>query len=152
MKFLLTRAKSFHKPDGQKGAPDSIVTLSPGEVEAPEWIRETNTYRAGVADGSIRDFAPKDPTFFVPTKAQLVDRGYASEVADEIIARQTELSEQCSVPQADKDLAAEKPATDLKTLGLESNVPEPVHLTKAQLKAQAKRDAKADKTAEAAEK
>ena len=146
MKFLLTRAKSFHKPDGQKGAPDSIVTLSPGEVEAPEWIREINTYRAGVADGSIRDFAPKEPTFFVPTKTQLVDRGYAPEVADEIIARQNELAEQFSGPAA-----AEKPPVDLKTLGLEASIPEPVHLTKAQLKAQAKMDAKADKTTEAAE-
>ena len=91
MKLLLSRAKSFHKPDGGN-APDSIVTLPVGTVEAPEWIRNTNTYRAGVADGSIRDFAPTGSAVFVPSKEQLLERGYAPDVADEIIVRQRELA------------------------------------------------------------
>ena len=116
MKFLLTRAKSFHNPEERRGAPNSIVTCSVGEVEAPEWIRLTNTYRAGVADGSIRDFAPAgQPVVFIPTKEQLIERGYAPEVADEIVVRQRELASQFAAPATEEKPAKEEvdPATDV---------------------------------------
>jgi hypothetical protein len=138
MKFLLTRAKSFHQPGGRRGASESIVTLNPGEVDAPEWIRETNTYRAGVADGSIRDFAPKAPGFFLPTKAQLIEKGYAPDVADEIIARQKELSEQFTKDEPVEAPTPKAPLINPNELGLSSGAPETVPLSKAQVKAAAK--------------
>jgi len=142
MKFLLTRAKSFHLPGGRRGAPESIVTLAPGEVNAPDWVRETNTYRNGVADGSIRDFVQAGPTaFFVPTREQLVEKGYAPEVADEIIARQRELTMQFAPPAKEEklpvyDSAPEPflpPAIDPASLGFGGGTPEPA-LSKAEMK------------------
>ena len=103
MKLLLTCAKSFHRTDGRRGAPGSIVTLAAGQVTAPEWIRETNTYRAGVADGSIRDFAPAGTSVFIPTRNQLLEKGYAPEVADEIIVRQRELEAKFTPPASEED-------------------------------------------------
>ena len=124
MKYLLTRAKSFHKPDAIHGAPGSIVTCAPGEVEAPEWIRETNTYRAGVADGSIRDFAPAgQPAVFIPTKEQLIERGYDPEVADQILVQQRELASQFAAPPAEPK---SKDEVDPATLGLSDGKPEPL--------------------------
>ena len=126
MKFLLTRSKSFHKPDGRRGAPDSIVTLAPGEVEAPEWIRDTNTYRAGVADGSIRDFASTGSKVFIPTRDQLVERGYAPDVADEIVVRQRELAAKFATEEKHVKEKRAKDAADLESLGLGGGAPPPV--------------------------
>lgn len=132
MILLLTRAKSFHKPDGNRGASDSVVTLSPGQVEAPEWVRDTNTFRAGVADGSIRNFSPEGSGIFVPTKEQLVDKGYAPEVADEIVIRQRELAAQFTSPEPPEKV--EHPA-DLEALGLTGGVLEPVQVPVGKKKA-----------------
>ena len=150
MKFLLTRAKSFHQPGGRRGASESIITLNPGEVDAPEWIRETNTYRAGVADGSIRDFAPKAPGFFLPTKAQLIEKGYAPDVADEIIVRQKELSEQFATSEPVEPPPPKAPLINPNELGLTSGAPETVELTKAQVKAAAKKATAAQQPAASA--
>ena len=129
MKFLLTRAKSFHLPGGRRGAAESIFTGAPGTIDAPEWIRETNTYRAGVADGSIRDFAPAGPTVLIPTKDQLLEMGYGPDVADEIITQQQELAGKFAAVSESKETKAEPAsAVDPKTLGLSDGLPEPVDL------------------------
>jgi hypothetical protein len=128
MKFLLTRAKSFHQPGGRRGAPESVVTLAPGEVDAPEWIRDTNTYRAGVADGSIRDFAPKAPGIFIPTREQLIETGYAPDVADAIISQQRELSEKFTTQEPVEAPLPKAPLINPNELGLAGGLPEPVQL------------------------
>jgi hypothetical protein len=138
MKFLLTRAKSFHLPGGRRGAAESIFTGAPGTIDAPEWIRDTNTYRAGVADGSIRDFAPKAPGILIPSKEQLIEKGYAPEVADEIIARQQELAGQFTTLEPVDAPPPQPPLINPNELGLSSGAPETVPLSKAQVKAAAK--------------
>ena len=92
MQLFLTRAKMFAQPNPI--GKSSMLTLGPGQNTAPDWVRETGTYKAGIADGSIQDHTVPvaQPGILIPTVEQLMAIGYARAAAEKTVQEQQVLA------------------------------------------------------------
>ena len=55
IKAIFKRSKCFHNPDKAVGVADFQVSVGASDQPQvlPEWVRETQTFQVGLADGSI---------------------------------------------------------------------------------------------------
>ena len=103
MQIIVNRSKSF-----SNGTDTTTVSPGPGLQEVPDWVRDTNTFKLGIANRSIMEIEVKSAspalppangagsTRFrpeVPTVEEVVAAGYSPEAAAQIVKQQRELAE-----------------------------------------------------------
>ena len=107
MHLIVNRSKSF-----SNGSQVKSVAPGPGLQEVPDWVRDTNTFKLGVANETIIEIEVKSPppTAHVPTRDEVLKAGYAESAVDGIIARAQK--EALHPPGLDSRFAPEVPTVD----------------------------------------